>query len=197
MTEKQPINFNNIALQNAVIAGALCIIYTLVLYLINIELVLDLWLFVAYAFIVAFKIITANVVRKRQNNFISFRQGIKYTFMITAVGIFMWIAFNTILFKYIDRDLVKISKEKAIERTIRFMEIAKSPEKEIEAAVAKAEAQDYEPSLKFSSMNYAGSCIVGFIYSLIISGIFYLATKHNDPELKLLASAPTNPNEQN
>jgi hypothetical protein len=184
MPERHTVNFNNIALQNGIIAGILCIIYTLILYVINIELVLELWLFVAYSFIVAFKIITANVIRRKQHNFISFKQGVKYTFMISAISLFMWIAFNTVLFKYVDRDLVAISKKKAIERTIHFMEIAKAPEKEIEKAVEKAEQQNYEPSLKFSSMNYAGSCVVGFLYSLIISGIFYLVTRHNDPQLQ-------------
>lgn len=188
MPEKNTVNFNNIALQNGIIAGFLCIVYTMVLYLINIELVLDLWLFVAYAFIVAFKVITANVIRKKQNNFINFKQGVKYTFIVSVVSLFMWIAFNGVLFKYIDRDLITISKDKAIERTIRYMEMAKAPEKEIEKAIAKAEEQSYEPSLKFSSMNYAGSCIVGFIYSLIISGIFYLTTKHNDPDLQVVAA---------
>jgi hypothetical protein len=188
MPEKHTINFNNIALQNGLITGFLCIIYTLILYVINIELVLSFWLFVAYSFIVAFKIITANVIRKKQHNFISFRQGIKYTFMISAISLLMWVLFNTVLFKYIDNDLVGLSKKKAIERTIRFMEMAKAPEREIEKAVEKAELQSYEPSLKFMSLNYAGSCVIGFIYSLIISGIFYLVTKHNDPQLQPLVA---------
>jgi hypothetical protein len=191
MPEKHTVNFNNIALQNGIIAGALCIIYTLALYLINIEFVLDLWLFVAYSFIVAFKIITANVIRKKQHNFISFKQGLKYTFMISVISLFMWVAFNTVLFKFVDHDLVVLSKKKAIERTIRFMEMAKASEKEIEKAVVKAEVQSYEPSLKFMSLNYAGSCVVGFIYSLIISGIFYLTTKHNDPDLQPVLEEPS------
>jgi hypothetical protein len=191
MPEKHTINFNNIALQNGIIAGALCIIYTLVIYLINIEFVLDLWIFVEYSFIVAFKVITANVIRKKQNNFISFRQGLKYTFMISAISLFMWISFNTVLFRFVDRDLITLSKKKAIERTIRFMEMANAPEKEIEKAVEKAEKQNYEPSIKFMSMNYAGSCVVGFLYSLLISGIFYLTTKHNDPDLQPVPEQPT------
>jgi hypothetical protein len=182
MHEKHTVNFNNIALQNGLITGFLCIIYTLILYLIDIELVLSFWLFVAYSFIVAFKIITANVIRKKQHNFISFRQGLKYTFMISAISLLMWILFNTILFKYIDRDLITLSKKKAIERTIRFMEMAKAPEHEIEKAVEKAEQQSYEPSLKFIAMNYAGSCIVGFLYSFVISIIFYLVTRHNEQQ---------------
>lgn len=196
MSISEEKNFNSIAIQNGIIAGALCIIYTMALYLINIELVLELWLFVAYAFIVAFKIITANAIRKRQDNYISFKQALRHTFLISVIALLIWIIFNAILFKYIDPDLIKISKQKAVERTIRFMEIAKAPEKEIDIAVAKAEAQDYEPNFKFASMNYAGSCIVGFIYSLIISGIFYLIFKHNDPALKPVspsASSPENP----
>jgi len=64
------------------------------------------------------------------------------------------------------------------------MEKAKVSDKEIDIAVEKAKNQSYEPTLKFMSLNYAGSCVVGFIYSLIISGIFYLTTRHNDPALQ-------------
>ncbi len=184
MSEKKTVSFNNIAFQNGVIAGLVCIIFTLILYVVNSELILSLWFLIAYSFIVAFKIITANVIRKRQHNYISFRQGLKYTFMISAVSLFIWISFNGVLFKYIDRELIEISKVKSIERTIRWMEKAKMPDKEIDIAVEKAKNQSYEPNLKFMSLNYAGSCVVGFIYSLIISGIFYLTTRHNDPALQ-------------
>lgn len=185
MNQFHTVNFNNIAFQNGIIAGLLCICYTVILYVINMELILDLWLFVAYAFIVAFKVITANFIQKKQNHFITFKQGVKYTFLVSVVSLFLWISFNTILFKYIDRDLIALSKQKAIERTIKFMEIAKAPVKEIDNAVAKAEQQSYEPNLKFTSLNYAGSCIIGFIYSLVISLIFHLIFKENNPDLML------------
>lgn len=184
MRQKHTVNFDNIAFQNGLITGLICVVYTLTLYLINIELIVSIWLFVGYSFIVAFKIITANVIRKKQNNYISFHQGLKYTFMISAISLLMWIGFNALLFKYIDPNLITLSKKKAIERTIRFMEMAKAPESEIEKAIERAEQQNYAPSLKFITLNYAFSCIVGFLYSLIISTIFYLLTRQNHPDLQ-------------
>lgn len=181
MAGNKNINLNSIGMQFGVLAGLGCILFTLVLYLIRIDLVLSFWIFAGYAIIVIFKIITGLSIRKARNNYVNFKDGLRSIFLVSVISLFMWNVFNAVMFSYINPQLIELSKEKALERTAKIMEIAGASEDEIDDALDKVKDQDFSPSLSTSAMNYAMSCIVGFIYSLAIAGLFYLVTKDNAP----------------
>ena len=188
MPEKNTVNFNNIALQNGIITGFICVIYMLILYFINLELVVSFWINLTIFFMLAFKIITANTIRIKQKGYITFKQGLKATFTITAIAVAMWLLFEYFLYSFIDNDLVEIKKKYKIEAFISFSERARFNEKQFEDGFNEISKHDFSPSFYKLMQEYSLFCVIGFIYSLIISGIFYLTTKHNDPELQVLAA---------
>lgn len=172
-------SYRSLGLKNGLIAGLGCIMVSLVLYIINMELVLGFWLWLGYVVIVGMMVYTAITVKNANNGVLEFRDGVKAVFPVTAVAVFIWIAFNALLFIVIDPELIALSKEKAVEMSIWVLEKSGADEDTIASAVAEAEAQDYSPSFKNSAINYAQSCIVGFIYSLVIAGFFHLTSKNN------------------
>lgn len=174
----EAVNFQKTGLQNGLIAGLGCIMVSLVLYIINMELVLGFWLWLGYVVIVATKLYTAYTLRNANGGNLEFKDGIKAIFPVTVVAVLIWIAFNALLFIVIDPELIALSKDKAVEMSIWVLEKSGADENTIASAVAEAEAQDYTPSFKNSAINYAQSCIVGFIYSLVIAGFFHLTSKN-------------------
>lgn len=165
--------FQQIGLKNGLLTGIGCIIITLTLLSLDINLVLSLWVWLGYALIIGVKVYTAISLRNANNNTLEFKDGIRALFPISVVALFMWIAFNGILFTKIAPELITLSKEKTIERSIWVLEKSGADEHTIKSAVEEAESLDYTPSFKNSAINYAQSCIVGFLYSLIIAGFFH------------------------
>ncbi|MEX0812273.1 MAG: DUF4199 domain-containing protein [Chitinophagales bacterium] len=173
------ISFKEVGLKNGLIAGIGCIILTLILYVINIELVLGFWVWLGYGIIVALKVYTGYTLQKANDGVLEFKDGIKSIFPVSIVSLLVWIAFNGLLFTVFDPELTELSKEKAIERTVWVLEKSGADENTIESALEEVEQQDFTPSLKNSALNYAQSCIVGFLYTLVIAGFFHYSGKNN------------------
>lgn len=169
-------------LKYGIIAGLGCILVTLILYIINLDLVLGFWIWSGYVVIVGVKIYVGYQLRKANQGFLDFKDGIKALFPISVVSLAIWIAFNGLLFTVIDPELIERSEEKAVERTLYVLELSGADENTIEETIEKVRGQDYSPSFRTSILNYATSCIVGFIYTLIIAAILFYSGKSEESQ---------------
>lgn len=162
------------------VAGLACITLTLVLYLINAEMVFSLWFFAGFAFVVLLKIWSVYYIMKTKK-YVDFKEGLQSAFMVSVVSLLMWTVFLHLLIAVIDPSLIKKQKRVAIERTAIWMERFDAPEEKIDETLDLMEEEDFTPKISKAAMNYAFSLFIGFVYAVLTAGIFHYASKGNKP----------------
>ena len=160
-----------------IVGGLGCIALSMGLYLTDKELVLSFWIFTGYVWIIALKIVSVIRTRIKLGGLINFRQAVRSAFLVSVVGLLIWMVFNAILFSYIDPELIELSKDKAVERTTWLMNISGLEDYKQEDILNNTARKDYTPNFRDSASNYALQLIVGFLYAAIIAGLFTLADR--------------------
>ncbi|GIV34367.1 MAG: hypothetical protein KatS3mg031_1902 [Chitinophagales bacterium] len=163
------------------LAGLLCILYFLMLYAVQKDLVISFWVFAGYGIIIFFKILAVHLAWKGGGNRLEFKKGLQAAFLVSVTSMALWILFFHILFAFIDTELNLLAKEKALQRIEKFMSMAGAPDDKIEEALELAEQRNYAPSFSSDAMNYAWSLIIGFLYAAVIGAIYHYAGRKTPP----------------
>lgn len=160
------------------IGGIIAVVYSLVRYLISIDVYLDIaWSMASYLIVIAFMIAGAWSVRKAQQGFIPFKQALQTTFLVGVVSLILWGGFAFGLAKYYDPNISKFTKNKTLTFTEKVMEMSGANEEEIEIQLDQIEKQNFEQTFGQFTLGLFGQFFVAFIYALVISAFFSLASK--------------------
>jgi hypothetical protein len=154
-----------------VISGLISIFITLYAYLFDLKLFGSFWLLL---FIVLFFLIINITLliktKKELNNNFNFKQVFTTYFICLIIGVSMSVAFNIILFNFVDTELAEKVKEVSMESTAKFMKKLGAPTSEIKKAVEGIKVSDnfsIVAQIKGLFVNIAISSVFGLIFALI------------------------------
>jgi len=166
------------AMNFGLIAALIGILYTLVGYIMDPELLVNWWagLMIFIVYIVLF-IMTSSKVKKEQDGFISFKDAFTGFVLTSIISGITAVVFNLLLFNMIDPEFGEQVKELQIEKSVQMMENFGADEAIIDKSIADLEATD----------NYAiGTQVKGFFMMLmfnIIIGLIVAAVMKKNPPL--------------
>ncbi|VAV84220.1 hypothetical protein MNBD_BACTEROID02-799, partial [hydrothermal vent metagenome] len=116
------------AINYGVYLGGLLALITVLIYAININLMVNMWIgIVLLIVIVGFGIVSTAKSKSLFEGFLSFKQAFSSYFITVAVGIAISTAVSAILFNFIDPEAAEVIKEKTVETMIAMLEGFNTP----------------------------------------------------------------------
>lgn len=157
-------------LNSGLILGVVYVITTIILYILGIEYMVSFWVLILI-FLVALGLMIYFAVnyRKLNGGYATFGELFKVLITIFAIGGFVSLAFNIILYHVIDPELPVALREATLNKTISFMERFNAPESEIDKFVAEFESTESQYSLSGLIKSYLWSILFGAVIVAIIS----------------------------
>lgn len=171
---------NKHAIKSGAIIGAISVVISLLMYIIDGSLFATWWLgLLIFAVIIGLVAYFGIQHRNEETGFMTFGQGWIYSMQAFVVAGLIGTIFRILLFTVIDTELAEIVTEKAVENTAAMMESFGTPEEAIDQALEDARTSTME------SFTVAGN-LKGFGFAVIFYAVFSLITgaiiKKKEPE---------------
>jgi hypothetical protein len=167
----------NAGLTYGTIAGLIVCVVTLLLYLGGLDMYLSPVGYVSYLVIITMAILAAMKVRKANEGYLEFGEALKVTFTVFALALLMQTIFTYILFNFIDVGFKQAVSQAVLDKTEQMMKKFGASDSQIDEALEAERGKD-QFAISRVLLGYAISCIVAFIFCLIISVI----VKKSKPE---------------
>lgn len=162
-----PENKSSVARNYGLIAGLIFTLITLFQYLGGLDMFLSPVGYVSYLMIITMAVLAALKVRKANEGFLEFSEALKTTFTVFALAFLIQTIFVYILLNFIDVPF----KQALTEETINRAEIALKKymsDSDIDKVIDSEREKD-QYSLPRVFLGYAITCILAFIFCLLIS----------------------------
>lgn len=160
-----------VGIKYGIILGLIAVIYLLMLYLIDTQMMFGWWGLLLLPIAIAVLVIGGKERRKELGGAISFKEALKTCFMISVIYGVFYVLFEYLLYNVIDPNLTTMVKEYSIEQSVKWMEKFGTPQDQIDKMISKMEKEDYGMTLKNTVWAFAFVCIFGFILSAIVAAI--------------------------
>ncbi|WP_394759192.1 DUF4199 domain-containing protein [Flavobacterium sp.] len=149
-----------------IITGAISILITTLIYVINIKLFISPWIgFSSIAIYIIIGVVLLSKTRKELKGFFSFKDAFTTYFISAVIGILISVAFNIILFNFIDPGMKDTIKELTIKYTAEMLQKFGTPTSAINDAIKELDANDQFSVFKL---------LQGSIFSILFSALFGL-----------------------
>lgn len=149
-----------------IITGVISVLITTILYVVNIELFVSPWVgFSSIAIYIIIGILLLSKTKKELNGIFSFKDAFTTYFISAVIGILISVAFNIILFNYIDPGMKDTIKDLTIKYTTEMLQKFGTPASAINDAIKELDAND-----QFS----IAKLLQGSIFSVLFSALFGL-----------------------
>lgn len=153
------------AIQFGLTSGIIAVITETIMYL-NLELHSSIWIgIIIKLFYIILGIYLLAKTKKEMNGDFSFKDAFTTYFIYAIIGISISVAFNIILYNFVDPAAKDTLKEISIKSAVHYMEKFGTPSSVIKESIAKMEQND-----QFAIWNQ----IQGSLISILISAIFGL-----------------------
>ena len=172
VTEKR----SNPGLNYGLIAGLIITVITLLQYLGGLDMYLSPIGYVSYLVIITMAVLAALKVRNSQEGFLEFSQALKITFTVFVIAFLIQTIFTYVLLNFIDVSFKEALTQEVMDRTEQMLKKFGASDSQIDQAIESERSKD-QFSLPRVAMGFAISCIVAFIFCLLIS----LIVKKNKP----------------
>jgi hypothetical protein len=168
------------AINYGIYLGCGLVIYTVLGYIIDIELLVNFWinLLILPLIIIIIGVISSAKARSLLGGFINFKQAFTAYFIPVALGIIISTVVSVVLFNYIDPDSAEYLKELTMKKSIAFMENMVAPQAEINKAIVTMESQD-----SYAIGTQLRSLAQGLLFFTVIGLLVGLIMKKKDPNL--------------
>ena len=165
-------SFKSSAKDYGMYLGLALTLWTVIAYVIDLELMVNLWLnlLVLPVVIIGFGVVSTAKSKQILGGFLSFKEAFTSYFITIALGIGISFAVSIILFNYIDTEAAITIKEIAVEKTIAMMEGFNTPPDQIAKQVEAMENNDLF-SFKSQIFQIAQSLVFFTIIGLIVAAI--------------------------
>jgi hypothetical protein len=142
-----------------------------ILYLGGVERSMGKLTYLAFVFPILFAVLAALQQKKQQGGYLEFSEALKATFTVLVVGTFLSVAFEYVLYNYIDVPFGQAMTQAAAEIFRKAAEKYKmmSQDKIDEAVDKMLNTNNY--TIGKMTMGFAFKCILLFVLALIISAI--------------------------
>lgn len=178
----QEIDAKPSGLRWGAIGGVAVVLYGVIRYVISIDVYISWgWVMASYVIIIAAMVLAAWEVKNKQKNYISFKKALQASFLASVISLIIYSAFAFIMSTQVDTNINKYSKAKAMEFNEKVLEASGASEEEIEKQLENIEDMDFNQTIGQFLIGLASQIIVGFMYALIIAGLFHYAFKDNKP----------------
>jgi Protein of unknown function (DUF4199) len=170
---------NNESVKWGVILGGISVAITLILYIINAELLAASSIgFGIMAVSIGFMVYAGIVLRRVNGGYISFGEIFKGLMIVTVVSSLISILFQYVLHNFIDPDLAETLNNAVIKNTTDMMAKFGTPEDVVEQTIEQMKADlPIKTSLGAFAKNFGFSVAGSAVVSLIIAAIL----KKNEP----------------
>lgn len=159
---------SNIGLNYGLLAGLIITVITLLQYLGGIDMLISPIGYVSYLVITTMAVIAALKARRSNEGFLEFRESLKITFTVFAVAFFIQTLFSYVLFNFIDLDFKQAYGQAVLDNSEVFMKKLGFSDSRIDEEMERQKNVD-QFSIGRMLMGYALTCIVAFIFCLLIS----------------------------
>lgn len=150
--------------------GIISILITALIYAIDLNLFVNMWLGLSIiAMFIIIGVILVSKTKKQLNGLITFKEAFTTYFITAVIGATMSVAFNIILFNFIDLEAKDTLNEIAIETTVNMMKKFGAPAEEITKQAAILKETD-----NYSIPNLSKGLIFNFIFSAVFGAILAL-----------------------
>jgi hypothetical protein len=159
---------SNFGVSYGIIAGLIITVVTLLQYLGGIDMYLSPISYVTYLIVITMAVLAALRVRKYNEGFLEFSQALKVTFTVFAIAMLIQTIFTYILMNFIDVSFKEAVSQEVLNKTEMVLKKFGMSDSQIDAQMEKERSTD---QFAFSKvlLGYAITCIVAFIFCLLIS----------------------------
>lgn len=158
----------NPAIKNGVILGVIWILFNLLLYLINPNLIGGLYVNAIFLAAVFFMWKSANEEKALNDGFLSFGEGFKSSLLTILIGLFIGLLFKHLLSSVIDPELPELLKDNALSQIEVFSSYMS--EEQLEAASEAIEEQDFSPTIVGTLSGYLMLLVIPYLPTALIIG---------------------------
>ena len=161
---------SNIGLNYGLIAGLIITVVSLLQYLGGLDTYLSPVSYVTYLVVITMAVLAALKVRRSNEGFLEFGEALKVTFTVFAIALLIQTLFIFILFNYIDPDFKNAVSQEVMNKSELMMKKFGASDEQIQKALDQERHSD-QFSIGRVMLGYAITCIVSFIFCLLISVI--------------------------
>ena len=165
---ENPSSKTNIGLNYGLIAGLVITVITLLQYLGGLDMYLSPIGYISYLVVITMAVLAALKVRKMNEGFLEFSQALKTTFAVFAIALLIQTIFTYILLNYIDVSFKEAVSQEVMDKTEQMMKKFGASDSQIDSALEAERTKD-QFGLGRVMLSYALTCIVSFIFCLLIS----------------------------
>ncbi|WP_395057561.1 DUF4199 domain-containing protein [Flavobacterium sp.] len=149
-----------------IITGALSLLITTLIYIIDIKLFVSPWLgFLSIALYIIIGVILLSKTRKDFKASLTFKDAFTTYFISAVIGILISVVFNIILFNYVDPSIKETIKELTMKYTVEMLQKFDTPAAAINETIKSLEENDQFSVFKL---------LQGSLFSILISALFGL-----------------------
>jgi hypothetical protein len=159
---------SNVGLRYGLLAGLVITVITLGQYLGGIDMYLSPIGYVSYLVIITMAVLAALNVRKSNEGFLEFSQALKVTFTVFVIAMLIQTLFTYVLMNFIDVSFKESLSQEIMNKTEIMLKKFGLSDSQIDAQMEKERNTD-QFALMRVLLGFAISCIVAFIFCLLIS----------------------------
>ncbi|WP_159802234.1 DUF4199 domain-containing protein [Flavobacterium sp. MK4S-17] len=167
IVKKNGINFG-------IIVGVVSILSSAIIYAVNLELMVNIWLgIVLFLVNLVIGIVAVAKTKKAMGGIISFKQAFSVYFFTMAIGSLIGTLFMYVLFNFVDPAAKETLTQLTVEKTVSMMQGVGAKTEDIRKTAEQIQATD-----NFSIGSLIKSYFFGLIFSIIIALIVGAAFKN-------------------
>jgi hypothetical protein len=159
---------SNVGLSYGLIAGLIITVITLFQYLGGVDMFLSPVSYLTYLVIITMAVLAALKVRKANEGFLEFSQALKVTFTVFAIAMLIQTIFSYVLMNFIDVSFKEAVSQEVLNKTEMMLKKFGLSDSQIDAQMEKERTTDQFAFTRIL-LGYAITCIVAFIFCLLIS----------------------------
>ncbi len=149
-----------------VVTGVISVLITTFIYIVDLSLFSSMWLGLGLiAFYITIGCIMLVKTKKDLKGVMTFKEAFTTYFISALIGIAISVAFNIVLFNFVDPEVKETIRELSIKSAVKMMEKFGAPSSEINKAVQKMQETD-----QFS----ISELLKGSVFSMVFSAVFGL-----------------------
>ncbi|MGX7666864.1 DUF4199 domain-containing protein [Flavobacterium pedocola] len=150
--------------------GIISILITAVIYAVDLKLFVNMWLgFAIIATFIVIGVVLVSKTKKQLDGLITFKDAFTVYFIAAVIGATMSVAFNIVLFNFVDLEAKDTLNEIALETTVNMMKKFGAPTEQIAKQAAAMQGND-----NYSIGNLSKGLVFNFIFSAVFGSILAL-----------------------
>ncbi len=170
---------SNPLVQYGLISALVGVLFYIILYLGGVKLFMSPVAYIAYLIPIVFATLATIKAKSNNGGFLEFSQALKIAFGVFVITSLATTVLSYVLMNFIDTDFAQAMQQATLEMTEKMMKKFGASQDQIDKALT--EASKKSPfTLGKMALGFAFSCILWFLFSLIIAAIVKKKNPQND-----------------